>query len=370
MIAKSLAGQPSVPPEPGRPRPLAAAFWALFVVMGCGQAQAKPLVSVFWDGRGGFTVMGNQLQRVSMVELQLAYRSADQATPQFIRRGHGAKAAIEVDGDSVGILKARVTSDTPMSGHVTLASVAPLAGVVTHATAWLRNDKGAMESADVRIVNPTEEQLETLEGRRCKAEAAAPALPAEPAAGADAVSRPVEARDLAASVMAGKVETRTIPPSLQEPSAPALMRRQSVLELFKVNGGSVGEADLAALLRRADEMFSQEPPVLLSDGAASLTVSILAPGDQSLRFLIYNGDCTRLRIGEKGEWLLDIVPVRGALEASVTVLTDEATVEFPLAVSPPLEHFDAAAAPEAADYVAAANRLARGARSAGYPLAP
>ena len=344
------------------PRGIPAAFLALVIVLGAwSEALSKPVVSVFWDGRGGFTVMGNQLNWVSAVELQIAYKSDEQTPPRVTGRGLGAKAAIELDGDTPGSLKMQMKSDTPLSGNVMLASIAPLAGVVTHVTAWLRNDKGTMESAGVKIVNPTDEQLDKLEEKQRSVQDAAPAPPAKeepgPVSGAVAVSKSREASDPAAAV-AVATEAQRSPLAEEKQSSPVFRRKPSVLELFRAHDGARSEAALAALFRRSDEMFAQKPTVLLSDGRASLTLAIRTPGDRAPRFVIAGGDCTGLKVGEEGEWLLEIVPARGALQASVTVLTDEEMIEFPLAVAPPLALFDPAAAPPGvAEYVTAANRL-------------
>jgi hypothetical protein len=66
-------------------------------------------------------------------------------------------------------------------------------------------------------------------------------------------------------------------------------------------------------------------------------------------------------IGAAGTWVLEIIPERGILATSVTVLTGGEMIEFPLTVAPPLELFDLkeAGAGEA-EYVTTANRLASG----------
>ena len=325
-----------------------ALLGTLFLLLGAGsEALAKPLVSVYWDGRGGFTVMGNQFNRVSGVELRIGYQSEEEAPPRVTGRGLGAKASIEVDGDTPGSLEVQVKSDTTLSGNVPLASIA-LSGAVTHVTAWLRNDKGTEESAEVKITNPTDEQLNGLKAKR-RPKPDAP--PAPPESGEASKPRPPPAS--AASQKERPIAVDDVPPP------PVFRRLPSVLELFNAHQPPRTEEVLSSLFRRGDGMFAQSPSLLLSDGRASLTLAIRTPGDRAPRFTIFNGDCTGLKIGEEGEWLLNIVPARGALQASVTVLTDEEMVEFPLAVAPPLALFDPVAAPPGvAEYVTAANRLA------------
>jgi hypothetical protein len=115
------------------------------------------------------------------------------------------------------------------------------------------------------------------------------------------------------------------------------------------------------LFERNDDLFSQAPPVLLSDGVAALLLTVRASGksERAPQFFITGGNCTGLASGSDGEWVLEIVPEAGSLTSSVSVLVGNEMIEFPLAVSPPLDLFDSSVAGEGvADYVAAANRLA------------
>ena len=323
----------------------------LFTLCFSCPAAAEPVVSVYYDGRGGFTLMGNQLNGVSELEVRLAYQSDEKTTPHVIGIGLGAQATLKAESDNAGSLLLLVKSGKPMSGSVPLATIARLRGTVTHLSAWLRNDKGIAETARVLISNPTDEQLSEM-ARRPNPRPV-PALPARPAA------RPPTS-DVAPPPPSATTAPVTHPQKGGAAPRPiAFNRRKSVRELFRDYAGERTQAALADLFRRNDDMFLQEPQVLLSDGSASLRLAIRTPGDPSPRFFIYNGNCTGLRIGEQGDWLLEIVPVRGSMAASVTVLSGEETIEFPLAIAPPLELFDQAGAEAGvAEYVDLANRLA------------
>ena len=57
---------------------------------------------------------------------------------------------------------------------------------------------------------------------------------------------------------------------------------------------------------------------------------------------------------------MEIVPEQGSLKVSVSVLTGKEMIEYPLAVAPPLELFEAGRAEEGeAEYVKVANEVVR-----------
>jgi hypothetical protein len=62
---------------------------------------------------------------------------------------------------------------------------------------------------------------------------------------------------------------------------------------------------------------------------------------------------------ETGEMAVDLLPEQGSLKASITVVTVDEQVEYPLAISPPLELFDHQAVdPGTVEFVRIANEVA------------
>jgi hypothetical protein len=150
------------------------------------------------------------------------------------------------------------------------------------------------------------------------------------------------------------VETEYAPRTL------TFSRRRSVLDAFRSYSGVRTPAALARLFVRDDSMFRQEPPLLLSDGTTPLRLTVRTSDrhERSPQFFISGGSCTALEVADDGAWELEIVPDRGSMAATVTVLTGSEMIEFPLAVAPPLELFDATRAGSGeAEYVRAANAL-------------
>ncbi|HBG08301.1 MAG: hypothetical protein A2075_11655 [Geobacteraceae bacterium GWC2_58_44] len=335
--------------------PLLPVLLVLLVALGWSStALAEPVVSVFSNGRGGFTVMANNLNRVSEAEVSIGYQSDDQAPPRVSGAASGAQASIAVQADNPGSLTIKFKSSKPVSGQVLLAT-AQIRGTVKYLAAWLRNEKGTVETPEVAISNPTDEQLSAMAGRR-----PAPVAPAaaRPAVKAGAHLPPVVVQD---PPVPEALSAKAIEAPGREPRSRSISfsRRKSVLELFRAHAGERSAAALGRLFQRSDDIFVQEPPVLLSDGSAALRLTIRTSSEESPQFAIFEGNCTGLKVGDDGAWILEIVPARGSLAATVTVLSGGEMIEFPLAVAPPLELFDEALAGAGeAEYVASANRLA------------
>ena len=315
---------------------------ALFLVSSVGSALAvAPRLAIRPTGKGGVVLQGENLNRVVEAEVRIDYQSASDAPPKVTAAG--ARADMTVENGTAGSITLRFRSKSPMSGHVQLAT-AQMEGAITFLSAWVRDDMGATESPDVSITNPTDEELAALARKR---QTTAPPVP-------PATADPVPA------ATASPVPEPKAPPvaaPLEHSPAPSVSRRPSVRHLFSTFTGDRSAEAMIALFRRGDDIFSQEPPVLLSDGRAALRLTVRTAGEP--RFAIFNGNCTGVSAGHDGTWALDIVPVKGALDASVTVFSGEDVVEFPLAVAPPLALFDpVAAGDEASAYVEAANSVA------------
>jgi len=310
-------------------------------------ALAEPVVSVYSNGRGGFTIKGNNLNRVTEAEVRVDYKSEEQDPAQVSGAGLGSQATVAVQADRPGSFTIRLKSSKPMSGSPQLAT-AQIRGTVTFLTAWLRNDKGAVETPGVLISNPTEEQLSAMAARR--------PVKTVSAAAAAAVTAPARVAPVAVSPPPAPKAASPVP--APQPATRSFGRRKSVLELLRSYSGERTPAALARLFERRDDMFLQEPPVLLSDGSASLRLTVNMNSDRPPKFAILDGSCRSLKVGEDGAWVLEIVPARGSLTSSVAVLSEGETIEFPLAVAPPLDLFDGAGAGAGeAEYVDAANWL-------------
>jgi hypothetical protein len=288
----------------------------------------------------------------------------------------------------------QISKGRSLNGYVLLA-VAKFQGSVTSLNGELlysNNTKAVLRGS---ISNPTQEQLAELAAERAKNDqnsATAKADKAETQAAAENARLISQAQPDASVPIAEVPERSAVPPetdnrperllkqapdrsavptsaataagqSRDEDSAlqsPRFSRRESLMERFSALSGERSLDSLAQLLRQVEPEISQAPPLLLSDGSAALrlTVRASAGGEQASQFFIFDGNCTSLTTGNNGTWILEIVPKRGTMSASVIVLAGRDAIEYPLAVAPPLEIFDAATTkPGVAEFVKAANEI-------------
>jgi hypothetical protein len=332
----------------------------LVVFCSASTALAEPLILVHPTGRGGFAIKADNLNRVSEAEISIAYQSEEETPPRVTGAGLGAQATIVVQNDTPGSITIRLKSSKPLSGHVLLA-MAQIQGSVTFLTAWLRDEKGMTLTPEVSITNPSDEELSAMSERRQKK--------AAPAVERHAVSTPVYTAPAAvavestpASPPAGATAAKAVAAD-ETPRTLAYSRRPSVLDAFRNYSGERTPAVLAGLFERNDDMFRQEPPLLLSDGTSALRLTVRAgkPSEPAPQFYIAGGTCAGLNYNDDGVWELEIVPERGSLVAAVTVLTGSEMIEYPLAVAPPQELFEAGRAGAGeVEYVVVANRLVKG----------
>ena len=341
---------------PGRPVIIAL----LLMLCSVSTALSEPLILVHPDGLDGFAISAENLNRVSEAEISITYQSEEETPPEVTGAGLGAQATIVVQNDTPGSITIRLKSAKPLSGHVLLA-MAQIQGSVTFLTAWLRDEKGMTLTPAVAIKNPSDDELRAMSERRQKKTA--------PAAERAVVPAPVFAAPAAVAVEstpakppAGATAVTTAVAD-NTPRPLTFSHRPSVLDAFRSYSGERTPAALAGLFKRSDDMFRQEPPLLLSDGTAALRLTVRAGNhsEKAPQFFISGGTCVDLNSSETGEWELAIVPERGTLLSTVTVLIGSEMIEYPLAVAPPQELFDTVKAGVGeAEYVAVANRLVRG----------
>lgn len=340
---------------------LCIAALTLFVLSGgaVGTAAAEPLVLVHPNGRGAFNLKADGLNRVTAADIRISYESTGPTTPQVSGAGFGEGSEFEAQTDSPGSISIRFKSAHPLSGQVQFATLR-LNGRITFLSAWLTDEEGGGETARTAITNPPEEDGEHAPKRQ---NAATPA--AQPVQ--QPVSQPGETPSVSVAPVPGAADT----PTTGNPAAP-FTRRQSLYERFLADPGGRSAATLARLLAgQNDESFRQDPPLLIADGSAALR-AVIAPitkADDQTRFVIIGGRCVGLHADEQGKWVVEIVPDKGRIVASITILASGLMIEYPLSVAPlPGESGDENSGEPLAMFVRAANELAGPYAAAGGPV--
>ena len=167
-------------------------------------------------------------------------------------------------------------------------------------------------------------------------------------AAAQAAPKPAETPSISAAEAAPQanattaehpVSEKTVEP--KQADTPRSITYTAALERFRTFHGSRTPAALIALFG-ADmpKSISQTPAVVLSDGTTHvrITVTLAAPDGHSPNFALNGAKLISLARGEQPDtWIVEALPQRDTLKASLTILNGTQEILFPLAVSPPVK---------------------------------
>jgi exosortase/archaeosortase family protein len=271
------------------------------------------------------------LQRITQVIITMDYvlQGATRA-PNLIPIGLGPYGSLKIESSSSNgdahIMKIVFVAPSPLSRDGALANLI-----------LARGDVGSARVADLRV----SAQMLDFKGQ--------------------SIDTRVEVEDSHA------IEEQVNTVSLSKKDETIIRRRslKGLLEQFLVidEGKRTTEvlAGLAAFSGAGE--YRQEPMLLIVDGAATVRVVFLksVTYKETPGFVIKGAEFIEYSWLPSGELAVDVVPDKGALRASITIINKDEQVEYPLAIAPPVELFDASKAGAGeAEFVAVANRVVRG----------
>lgn len=114
---------------------------------------------------------------------------------------------------------------------------------------------------------------------------------------------------------------------------------ESVIERFRLYAGKrTPKAMMALFGSRAPGRFLQQPLIALSDGVTPvlITIKVDTSDGKAPNFSSSGARFISAKRDEKGNWIIEVIPEAGSIQASVTVMTHGLVTELPLAVAPPL----------------------------------
>jgi len=126
----------------------------------------------------------------------------------------------------------------------------------------------------------------------------------------------------------------------------------AVLERFRAYRGVKTPAILIALFKQQiSASFRQEPLVALSDGTTAVTIvaDLSAESGSSPNFALNGAKLVSLRKDDASSmWFIEALPTKGALSASLMVLSENHVTEYPLTIAPAIKNVAATEAAFAA----------------------
>jgi hypothetical protein len=113
-----------------------------------------------------------------------------------------------------------------------------------------------------------------------------------------------------------------------------------VLERFRTYQGAKTPAAMMELFRKPiANTIHQEPAIVVSDGKTSFRLIADLPAGSviSPNFALSGAKMVSLKSGEvPGRWIVEAMPAKSVLKATVTILQDGSIYEYPLTVVPPI----------------------------------
>ncbi len=115
--------------------------------------------------------------------------------------------------------------------------------------------------------------------------------------------------------------------------------QHSVLERFRLYTGERSAEELMALFSTEESpVVRQQPRIAISDGSTAVILAIkLVPVDGSApNFSLRNAELINLQQKNNSEWVLKVMPAKGAVDAVLVVAAGTGIREYPLTVAAPL----------------------------------
>jgi hypothetical protein len=166
---------------------------------------------------------------------------------------------------------------------------------------------------------------------------------ARPAPAPETAAKPAEAP--APAEAPNPVET-TAPgkpaPPPKKAAAIGAASNTTVLERFRAYQGVKTPAIMIALFKQPIyPNLRQEPFVALSDGTTTVTIvaDLSAMAESSHNFALNGAKLVSLKKDEASStWFIEALPVKGALSASLMVLSEDHVTEYPLTIAPAIRN--------------------------------
>lgn len=155
--------------------------------------------------------------------------------------------------------------------------------------------------------------------------------------------RPQEAK----TVKQPNAERLTSDPEKSEKEKVTTISYTGILENLREYKEVKTPASLIALFNKEiTPAIRQEPAIALSNGKALVNIIIKSgvAGDKSPNFALNGAKLVSLNKDASSAWIIKALPLEGAVQASLTIMTDSNTIEYPLTLAPPIESISASMA--------------------------
>lgn len=303
-----------------------------------------------------YVVQGSNLDGVAGIELTIGYDASSLSPQPSVTSGSAASGAMMVpNATSPGRIRAAIISSTSLHGSGTLLNIVfgkrTGTGGITSFNYKIIDSKGnslgnpdnsTVTNETTNTTGATSNSTSTgqynypgtfsMPGSNDPASAARPnpSVTERPQTSATPPAAPEKDAD--------KPATSSPLPEKAGTEKPRVYK--GILEFFETYKGEQTLAVLSALFKtRITDTITQEPLIAISDGktTAQLKIALNQSSGNSPNFALSGAKMVSLKAGgEKGSWVIELLPNKNALRAILTILSDSAMIEYPLTVAPPL----------------------------------
>lgn len=151
-------------------------------------------------------------------------------------------------------------------------------------------------------------------------------------------TQPVEQPPAAKPIEAPTTEKQTS--DQQKPGKDTTTAYTGTLENFLAYKGDKSPSAFTALFdKEIAPNIRQEPAIAMSDGKMPLKVLVKlgSASNKSPNFALNSAKLVSLNKDNSSTWIIVALPQSGIVQASLTIMTDNSTIVYPLTLAPPAE---------------------------------
>lgn len=314
-------------------------------------AHALPQVKVIAAAEGVWIVQGADLTDVLGMDILVTCNPSGDPVPSVVKGDLlGGATMIVNPAYAPGAVRIAVITTSAISGSGTIAtltlgksaSITAIRASFISGTDAATQVQGIVETAGGRDSaasagkRPTQSEGLPVDGAE---KPATPSAPEKEQARGDLRPNAGASSAGGGAVVPGAASEKTGAPALQSGgdivNTAVLETAVPVLDRIMAFKGTPNLEALIALFTVHASGWRQEPDVVLSDGAAAVTVYVSLPLRGLLpNFALIGATLVSLKASEDG-WVLEALPDKGGYSASVLVSTADGVVTLPLTVAPP-----------------------------------
>ena len=343
-----------------------ASFLAVILILFSVSASFGASLSISPATGSSFTIQGNNMDGVAGIELSLTYdKPLD--TPTVVKESLVSTSMLAANTAIPGTIRIAIISTTPFSGSGPVATIkfANGSGSIRIASQNIINSAGAQIGSGAisdlgpgvpfsqpatTITTPTTvtgtstgntvpvSSIPTYQGTLT--------LPSDTAA-QQPVKQPAPVEQPHTQIASPPSGEASPPPETPRSSSPAEAKTEparqithtSILERFRAYEGEKTPAALSALFtREVTSTIRQTPAIAVSDGTGKVTVTLELPAsDVSPNFAINGAKMASIgKDNDTGRWIIELTPHKSVFRATLTVMTGNNVIDFPLTVILPV----------------------------------